>query len=226
MANFYTLSEMAPYIQGKKFEGAAKREPDKNAVDQFAKRVGESITAKSNLDLIENWNDFYSIEPDFKNWIKADQRAEAFYAAKNEAFAYAVPSMCIYMLKKAYNVYKSPNLIFKMLPQPMFEKFIAEGYLGGGLSLQDVVCSFCNPNYQPLSTERLKCRCGEFTEIYVQETDMVALVPNRVADNLDDKAIDNITVTPAGLSTGGMLLRMMGGSRGVINSTYDLRNLV
>lgn len=226
MANLYTLDDMCPFIQGKKFEGSAKRFADKVAVDEFAKRVSESITAQSNLELIDSWRDFYTIEPDFKNWIKAESRAEAFYAAKNGVFAYMVPSFCIFMLKKAYSTYKSPNLIFKLLPQPVLDKFFAEGYLGGGLTLQDVVCSFCTPTYQPLSCERLKNRCGDFTEVYVQETDMVALLPNRIADNLDNTAIDNIKLTEAGLSTGGMLLRLMGGSRGVINSTYDLRNLV
>ena len=221
-----TLDEMAPYIMGKEFTKEVSPKHNRDAIDEFAARVGESITAPTNLELVTNWTDFYTVEPDFKHWIKSEDRAEAFYAVKLGFYSPDVPSMCIYMLQQAYDKHKSPNLIFKMIPNPMLENFFAKGYLGNGYTIHDVVCNFCDNHYYPLSADRLKNSCSTFTEIYVQSTDMVALVPNRIAETLSNDAIDNIVVTPNGLSTNGLLLSHMGGYKGLVNSVYDLRKLI
>lgn len=222
-----TLPELEPYILGKKyFPKQGVQSHNKLAVDEFSMRVSKSMSAKINLDMCEQYTDFYKVEPDFKHWIKPEDRAEAFYANKVGKYTPLVPSFCVYLLKKAYEVHKSPNLVVKQLPVPVLEKFLSDGYFGGLLTLRDVICNFCNPNYNPLSLTRLKNPCGDFTEVYVKSTDMVALVPKRLASLLNDESILEIEVAPNGLAVRGKTLTSLAGYHGIVNSIYDLRKLV
>lgn len=222
-----TLDEMAPYVLGKKFsdQPVAKRSSASN--DKFVRMVNESVTAKVTLEAAEDWHDFYAIEKDFANIIPKDDKEEAFYAAKNGEYSLLVPSFMIYMIKRAYfTEYKSPNLILKQMHERVLNMFFSKGYLGGSLTVQDVICSVCDEHYVPLSKTNLRNKCLGYTEIYVQSTDMVALLPNTLADLLDDNSIDKMVVTESGLSTGGQILRTMGGLRGIVNSVYDLRKVI
>jgi len=106
------------------------------------------------------------------------------------------------------------------------KKFLEEGYFLGGLSLRDVICNVCTEEYSPLSLYHPKNKLKDFTEIYVQSTDMVAAVPHIIADALDDASIMSIESTNNGLSTKGVLLRTMANRVGAVNSTYDLRNVL
>lgn len=229
MGNLLTLSEMEPYIMGRTFSGEAKsvNEIKNRAVlDEFLEHVKESLTAKTNLETCDHWADFYKVEPDFTEWVPSKYRADVFYSAKIGCFVPMVPAQCVYLLKVAYDKYKSPNMIFKQLPESVISTFFRKNYLGGSLSLHDVVCTFCTPMYNPLCDRRMKNRCDGFVEIYVRTEDMVALVPNTIADKINDDCIDDLKVGEDGLEVQGMYLKRMAGFSGEVNSTYDLRGLI
>ena len=66
----------------------------------------------------------------------------------------------------------------------------------------------------------------DFTELYVEETDMVAILPNALAVGLNEDSIQYLHVTPDGLVIKDILLRTRGSYTGAVNSIYDLRKLV
>lgn len=225
----FNLSELEPYILGKEFTGELKDVPrlNKDVFEQFMIMLSESDIASGFFDVYSNYKDFYATATDFKNLIPKEFQMEVFYAAKVGSFYVEIPSFCVFMLKQAWELSQGiPNLILKYVPMQALTEWFKKGYFLGGLTLRDAICNVCCPDYNPLSELRLKNTVGDFTEIWVRDTDMVAAVPNKIADLLDDKGILDIVDTEAGLQSNGVLLRTMAGYVGAINSKYDLRNLI
>lgn len=224
-----SLSELEPYILGKAFtEDKVKvTRIDRNIFKQFMEMLSYDPIAKQFFDVYENYRDFYKTATDFRNQIPKEVQAECFYAAKLGKYYSGVPSFCAYMVKKAYDeCYGIPNLIVKKLPLPMLRNCFSEDYFGAGICLRDVICSICCESYAPLSDTRPKNRVGDFTELYIRSANMVAAVPNKIADALDDASVLKITETANGLAVDGLLLRTMCNYAGAVSSTYDLRELI
>lgn len=224
-----TLSELAPYILGKQFTGEAKTAPrlNKDVFTQFLTMLSENTIAKEFFDVYDNYKDFYTTAVDFKNLIPKEYQMEVFYAAKVGSFYVEVPSFCVYMLKQAWDKADGmPNMVLKLLPTQLLTECFKNGYFLGGLTLRDVICNVCCQDYNPLSEDRPKNRVGDFTELYIKDTDMVAAVPNKIADAFDDAGVLSIVDTDAGLQANGVMLRTMCNYVGAINSKYDLRKLI
>jgi len=222
-----TIPELAPYIRGEQFTGQFTGErinPD--AVEVFMKTLSESMTAQVSLDSCEHYKDFYAIEVDFKHCINPKDRENCFYVAKNGSYCLQIPPFCQYMIKKAWDTYKIPNLILKVIPAPVLTMFFQEGYLSGGATMRDVICNVACEEYNEFTQTRLRNNFGRYTEIYIEETDMVAVVPKSIGQALDDNTLRRVRQTDYGLAVDNMLLRTMCGYTGAVNSTYDLRALI
>lgn len=225
----YTLDYWEPYITGKQFTPSSKETVrlDESVLKLFSEMVEGDPVAKPIFEKCDIANEFYETMVDFKHWIPKEQRAEVFYAYKNGEYNINVPSLCVFTLKRAWEkCYGIPNLITKVLPNQTLTIMCSKGYLGEGVCLRDVICSTCTNEYTPLSNMHPKNKLSKGTEIYILSTDMVAVVPDDVASQLSDEAIRCIEYTPKGLMLGKRLLRTMGGHYGIINSVYDLRELV
>lgn len=223
------LSSLEPYILGKKFTGTAKNVARGNpkVLEDFLTLLEEDPIAKEFFNAYDIAADFYKTMVDFRHFIPKELREEVFYAAKIGKMYREVPSFCVYILEKAWEQCNGiPNLIFKIVPVTAIKKFCEEGYFLGGLTLRDVVCNICNEEYTPLSFYHPKNKVGDFTELYIPSADMVAAVPNSIADTLDDNSVTQITVVSNGLEVNGVLLRTMCNHVGAINSIYDLRELL
>lgn len=223
------LSSLEPYILGHKFTGEAKNVPrlPKDVYEDFMRHIAEDDTAKAFLDAYDLSKDFYTTLPDFKKFIPKEYQDEAFYAAKNGHYYRQFPAFCEYILRKSWEQCNGiPNLLFKVVPMATFKVFCQEGYFIGGTTLKDVVCNVCHPEYHPVSLYHPFNKLGDFTEVYIPVTDMVAALPNGIAEQLNERSVSSITVTPNGLAINGKLLRTMAGHIGAINSIYDLREVI
>lgn len=223
------LSSLEPYILGKKFTGVAKNVTrcDADILKKFLTALEEDKIAKEFFNAYDIAGDFYKTMVDFKHIIPKEYREEVFYAAKNGKMYKEVPAFCVYIISKAWESCNGiPNLILKTIPLPALKKFFEEGYFAGSITLRDVICNICCEEYTPLSLYHLKNKMKDFTEIYVQSTDMVAAVPHSIAESLNDESIASIDCTANGLETNGVLLRTMAGHVGAINSVYDLRKVL
>lgn len=224
-----TLSELEPYILGKAFlDGELKVvRIDRAIFKKFMEMLNTDPIAKQFFDAYDNYRDFYKTAVDFKNLIPKEVHVECFYAAKLGKYYPGVPSYCAYMVKCAYELcYQIPNLIVKILPLPLLRNCFTPGYFGTGICLRDVICNICCEAYNPVSVTRPKNKVGDYTELYIHTANMVAAVPNKIADALDDASILKIVETSNGLAVNGLLLRSMCNYVGAINSTYDLRKLI
>lgn len=224
-----SLNDLEPYILGKKFSGKNKKTVcmDKRLYEDFMTQLEEDPIAKQFFDNFELYKDFFDTMVDFKEIYPKEFWEELFYAAKLGGDIYrGIPNFCVYMLKKAWKEANGiPNLIIKLLPKSLLKLFTAEGYFIGGITLQEVIMNVCTRDYVPLSMHHLKNKVGDFVEIYVATTDMVAAVPEDIANQLGDDGIIRIEESQNGLVTNGILLRTMCNRLGCINSTYDLRDV-
>lgn len=224
-----TLCELEPYIRGNKFTGKAKEYVSitEDDVTKFLTLLDTFPIAKQVFDVTEKASDFYSVYPDFTHYFKKEIRVEVYYAAKNGGLYKQIPAYCVYILKKAWAECNGiTNLICKVIPLNCLETFCQEDYFLGGLSLYDAICNVCTPDYTPVSDRNLKVRNGNFYELYIASTDMVAIVPDAIANVLTDDAIRSIEVSARDLLVDGKPLRTFAGYIGAINSTYDLRELL
>lgn len=222
-----SIPEMHPYIVGEEFTGECKDERiDEDQIDLFARLVKDSISASTSISVLESYKDFYETEVDFKKQIKPGQRANCFYAYKNGTYCMQIPPFCQYMVRQAWEKYKMANLIVKILPLPVLDKFFQKGYLNGGVTLRDVVCNVACEEYKPFSSVCYKNDVGNSTELYIEREDMVAIVPHSIAQALDEDTLRRVRKTEYGLAVDNILIRTMCGYTGGTNSVYDLRALI
>lgn len=221
------IVDKADYINGKQFVGSIERTPMKPDMYQdFIDTLSKYESVENIFAVLENYTDFFKAAIDFANWFPKEHWKELFYAAKNGFYSADVPADCIYLICKAYANVDIPNLVFKQIPAHWFSSWIREGYLTGGYTLRDIVCTYCAKSYRPLDAVNIKIRYDNYTEIYIRSTDMVAVVPNKLGDLLSYDVIEQLECTPLGLHVGGKYIRTLGGFYGAVNSNYDLRRLV
>lgn len=231
MPDFATdLTSLEDYILGKRFTGKA---PDKmsrlpqSMFDDFMSMIAADKTAKSWLDVYEVHKDFYTTMYDYSKLFPKQYQEELFYAAKLGHYYRQIPAFCEYIVRKSWDkCYGIPNLLFKVIPTPAMNRFFQEGYLLGGISMRDVICNTVCPDYNPISIYHPFNKVGDFTEVYVPKTDMVAALPNDIAEKLTPDSVTDLHVTPNGLALGDMLLRTSGAYVGAVNSIYDLRKVI
>lgn len=224
-----SIIDMAPYIRGERYLGEMEltKFPDFELYKTFSKAVATTQLGDVNFDAMENYKDFFNCEVEIKKLIPTRQfQQEVFYALKNGIIVQGVPSYCIYMVKKALDMYHSPNLVVKQLPLDLLKNCFTQGYFGDDYTLRDVICNLSGLPYEPLSMSKRKVAYQDFTELYVEETDMVAILPNALAVGLNEDSIQYLHVTPDGLVIKDILLRTRGSYTGAVNSIYDLRKLV
>ena len=222
-----SLIELEPYITGKQFTGTIDmpRCPEE-VLKKFLNMLEEDDIAKEFFNTYDVAQNFYTTMPDFKHFIPKELQVECFYAAKNGVLYKEIPALCVYILRKANDVCNGiPNLIPKVVPSNVLNEWCKKGYFNG-ITLKDAICNVCNSKYKPLSSTYLKNPVDDFVEIYITSTDMVAAVPKKIADCLDEASIERIELTENGLAVDGVLLRTLANYVGAINSYYDLRKLI
>lgn len=223
-----TLLELEPYIMGSKYTRDV-REPYRGDIELFDRinsLVQRSSTAASNVKLYEIPKEFYEAEPDIAAFVPREAKEEIFFALKNGFISEEVPAKCIYMIRKAFNLYKIPNLIFKLIPEKEYTIFFQKGYLKNGLTIRDVICNFCDKRFTPISSGKLCVPLGDYMELYIQEKDMVAVVPSAITNCLSHEDILNLKVDDYGIKIADKYIKFLADYNGACESIYDLRTLI
>jgi len=223
------LIEYSDYILGKKFLTEEIISPYR-----MTKEDGEVLNtlfeihplAKKNLELIDSPKLFYSREPDLKNDIPANKREEYFYSAKLGLVSPEVPAKLIFLIKKALS-YGSANFLMKIALEKDLKDIFSRGYLCDDITVRDVICNITgDKDYLPLAEGRYKVANSENFDVYVAAEDAVALLPKKLGEALSFEDISNIKLEKKELTLAGRPLAQLAGYLGVVNSIYDLRNLM
>lgn len=218
------IPEMAPYIYGERTtrDAVAPYRIDLELYNEVAQAVANDEGATIAIQNYEKPASFYKATPDIERLVPKPAREEIFFALKNGFASTEVPARAIFLLNKAYAKTKIPNLIFKALSDDDFKVMFQANYLDG-VCMRDVICSYICPDYSPITPGSYLSKHSEYTEIYIEETDMIAAVPNDIAVNMSVADIKSLRVTKKGIYLGDIPLRTLGGRYGATNSIYDLR---
>lgn len=224
------IIDYAPYILGKEFLPGTTPityvPVPESVYTDFADRLAHSATYETNLNLTENHKDFFRAEPDIAHYTPSQYQAELYYTAKLGYYVQGVPAICLYMVSKALEQHNLPNLVVKQLPESFLKTVFTEGFFGNGYCLRDVICTLSGTVFTPVSSLHLKDVHDKYSEVYVAETDMIAAIPNDIASVITNESAKDLRVTQDGLWLRDILVRTMGSYAGVINSIYDLRELL
>lgn len=231
MPDFSTdLTTLRDYILGDRDTGMVSDKMTRlpNAMfEEFMNMLAADSVAAAWVNTYEVHKDFYATMPDYAKLFPKQFQEELFYAAKLGHYYRQIPAFCEYIVRKSWEkCYGIPNLLFKVIPTPAMNRFFQKGYLLGGINMRDVVCNTVCADYDPISLHHPFNKVGDFTEVYVPKTDMVAALPNDIAEILTPESVTDLHVTPNGLALGNKLLRTSGAYVGAVNSIYDLREVI
>jgi hypothetical protein len=223
------IIEAADYILGKKFIGTIKSEPyrgDKELLEIGKKLLNKHATAATNLKILETPQSFFRMEPDMEQDVKAHLREELFYSLKLDMVSPVIPAKSLFLIYKMYQLYGTLNLITKVFPKNDLEDLFSEGYIADGHSVRDVICTLIDNKYTPLSVGQLVVPNKDNWDVYIGETDMVAILPTKIKELLTHDDILRLTVKDKNIMLGTKPIRFLGSYYGGVNSTYDLSGIV
>lgn len=223
------IVEAADYILGRRFLSEEVVEPFRGSLELL--QLGRNLlqkhqTASLNLDQLESYKVFYKMEPDLEKEVAKEAQEELFYALKLNYLSPLIPAKSLYLFTKIYNLYGSLNLIPKALPRADLSLLFTKGYVAEGYTVRDVLCTLFDEQYKPLSEGELCVPNKKNWDIYIEETDMVAIVPTEIRNRLTNDDIKRLKVEGKEIKLGGTPIRFLGTQVGAVNSTYDLSGLV
>lgn len=224
------IIEYGDYILGKKFmEGeAVKYRMSIDDLKQLKSLLQIHPTAVQNLSMLESPKLFFTKEPDMKNDIPVAKREEYFYTAKIGMSAQDVPAKLIYFIKKSIETYGSPNYFLFLMQENDLTEVFTKGYLDNGMTVRDVIVNLTSSvEYMPLADGRFKSVTNvKFTDLYIEAENAIALVPNDLAELLSFTDLSSVKLENKSLRLNGKPIAQLGNYIGVVNSIYDLRNII
>lgn len=210
-----------------KAEGPKKQHPFRPIPDDYVRWLtlfNNSVVAPRLMQYTESYTEFFRVEKDLAIIIPKEEQQEAFYSYKNEFCAPDVPAAFIYFARKIFEQYHIANLIGPLLPAIVSSETKYTNYFGKDYTGVDAICHFVFQEFRPLTPERPIVKCGDWYEIYVPATGMVAAVSPSIGEKLRAEDLDSISFQPGtGLMLGETRLKDIGSTGGEDNGFYDLR---
>lgn len=222
------LIEMEPYVNGIEFTRTCK-EPvrcDPEILERALTTLSGIRDSDKIVSVCEIPRDFYYFLPDLEKIVPKSQQEEIYYSIKNHGYSPVVPAKCVYYFSTLYKKYGSLNLALKALRSRDLNVFFQKGYLADGYSMRDVFCTLFDREYECFAPHKRRIKHRTFDEVYVEKTDMVALLPKDISQALSDRDLERLEVGPNGLKIDDFTLRFLAGHYGAINSIYDLRDVI
>lgn len=230
-----TVVDYADYVMGKKFnEGKYERRIDVNNVDVFEQYFQLEETypeLKIVLESTEVYSVFKKCIPDIAKKVPNALLEEMFWAVKAGVISPIVPSKCIFLLRKAFEVRQSVNFAWQCLPKGDVTKMFEQGYVtevnGVRYTLYDVIKTFVDEDYEPLTLGNPAVkRADGFYDVYIKDTNMIAIMHESMVKNLSVEDILNIKLEDNCLMLNGRPVKELGSLLGVSNNIYDLRDTI
>lgn len=139
-----------------------------------AKQLIADFNAQELINKVELYKDFRAIAPDLSKKIGSE---ELFYALKNGFLVEEAPSKLIYLCRKAYDRCKCANAVPSMLSEQMLNDVFTVGYLKNGWTLSDILRTFCDARFIPLSRVGSYCQTSTGVDFLLSEEPSYAHLP-------------------------------------------------
>lgn len=150
---------------------------------------------------------------------------EVFYAMKTGYFYPGVPAKLTYFIKKALQMYDTPNLAVSKVARNLWTPYLKKGLLPDGVTIKTVIDNICGYETRLLLDSDRAVVNGSAIEVYVPDVDEVLVLPKEYAEDVrgrDD--LQTVMYDKAeGVKIRGHLFRTMHGKIGVTLDDFDLR---
>lgn len=223
-----SLNDLAPYIKGDKFLDIEFNEETatNNDFQSLWNQLQMDMTYRNILDTCEYHGDFFSMCQDLGNMYDKNKQKDLFYGAKLGYFYEGVPMVLVYSIRECLKEYPCGNLVMKRISVPLLNRAFSRGGLNNA-TLYSIISDLLGYQYSVVDNNHLIAHYNDFSEVYIPKEDMVAIVPNDLAEALTPDYIESLELYEDGLaSPDGVKLGCLAGYHGACNSFYDLRNLV
>lgn len=228
--------EKKKYIQRKEgvsYYGDKKRVVAEAEFKKYYLIINSSPTPGAVLRSAEESSLFYKACPQLAKFIPEEVREDVFYTYLLGYQMNGIPSRLVYILKKAYTKFDTPNVAISMISRNLLEEFLVEGALPKEYSISDVAANVWSGDVKIMSPYRKRAVFKNLVEMYVERTsegelfDTVVVLPTRISELIEESEIAKVVYTPKkGLELNGNLLRKYNGSVGITVSDVDLRNCI
>ena len=224
-----TLLEMFKKCEGK-FEGTEKLKKAKPTctlqdLNEFKNLLSFNPIYLEGLKATEDAKEFYEAYEFIRELTPVDIREDVFYAAKVGFIISDVPSKLVYILRKALNKYKVPNMALESIDRRVLSNYLIPGLLPEGVTVKVLVEDLLGDRVSLLSEYNRMARYGDVVEVYVENTDRVLVGPAKLGDYLQtSKDLSSISYEKeVGVCLHSVPVRTLGGKLGVVLHEYDLR---
>lgn len=178
------------------------------------------------LGITESYKEFYEAFEKFRIMIPDDVKEDVFYAAKMNIIYEGIPMRLVYLIHKAMLKYKNLNVAIRSIKENVLAKYLEPGVLPEGITVKDVIETYTGKEAKLITESCYKVDYDGYSEVYVANTDRVALLPSDIADSF--RSLDDLRSIyfdeEKGLMFGDMPIRILGGRVGISFDEYDYRD--
>jgi len=217
--------------EGVKYYGDTKRVVKEEEFNIYRLFIKSSPTAEAMLRSTEDSTSFYRACKQLSRFIPDEIKEDVFYTYLLGYQMNGIPSRLVYILKKAYEKFDTPNVAISMISKDLLVEFLVEGALPEEYSIVDVAANVWSGDVQVMSPYRKRAVFKNLVELYVEKTingdlfDTVVVLPTDISDQINESEIATVVYNPkTGLELNGNLLRRYNGRVGITTSDIDLRN--
>lgn len=196
-------------------------------IKEWMRYLAQSPTAHVVLAATEDSKEFFAVDEDFSLLIPKHKQEECFYSLKNGFTAPNCPAQFIYFARQIFKRYGIANLIGPALPKDLKSKVMKQDYFGAGYTAVDAICNFVWKEFKPITKWHSVVKCGDWYEVYIPNTELVAAVPIEIGRSISQSEISAIELKhDVGLVLHGTPLCRMAGSVKLSSNYYDLRRSI
>lgn len=213
-----------PEIKKAKNEYRIRKEEDRQ---EMLKIFDMSLTAKINLEALDDSAKFYENERDIENLIAPEKREEYFYTMKNnDIITPVISAKALFYMKKCYKEFGSMNYFVKVCPKTLLKRIFSKGYIEDGFTFLDVVRSFVDINYEPVKDVSRVVKNGANYDIYIPSIDNIAVVPKLIGEAITEDDVDDIELKDNVLYLAGRELKSLRGYRGITSGILNISDVI
>lgn len=229
---------LTTYLQGNKFYVSDKKVKNRIAtndeVTEFCNILSVNRRYETLISITNSANSFFKAASDIAKLFPDIIHDDLFYSVKNGVRYDGVPSKLLYLILRAKDMYKYPNLSMSMIKRQDILNFCVEGILPEGLTVWDIVQNVWKSDVLPLTGRRLKAIYSGMYEVYVptmimpngdkvDKFDQVAVVNSKIIDRVSDINWRTFYLKEdVGLIANNTILRYLDGMYGVVKDDLIL----
>ncbi len=222
--------ELTRLLEGENIEdGGSFEEDDKleEHVQEFREVYKAFSEVESRFGMTESYREFAKACPMVKK-ILGRSNEEEFYAEKSGMFIEGAPSKLVYLLKKASDMFDTPNRALSNIEVKALLPFLRKGALREGLCVKDVFENVVGRSVKLIKSSQLAVQNGTIYELYVPTNDSVCVLPLDfslfLGSNDDLKLVEYRPSQGVGIR--GVAYRtMLKDKLGIIEDDFDLRGI-